>query len=596
MNEENLNIDHKENKNFGFSNALYFHLPNVDDKLREISEGVENFKFNSNIITPTLTPRTSDPKAFEFYKNFISSDLLKRLEGSPLIRNNTSDLNRRFSEIFLMNCDKDEKDVENEIKNKIEKYEKIENSTKTESPDIYFDENALNLKNLTHNKKNYLPKKSMVEEKDSLHSKFDCNSNKIDNGESIEIPLNFNLNKSDSPRHTKPVIYANSKSSPIYNYYNSSSENLSQFFTGNYNINTIDKSSNDPLKFDKFGMFNNHFYHNYNLNDDSNSNDIQNKNPDFCQNEFSNIEPSFVSDHNKNYSNFDGISGCNKFPILSKLPQKSINNSIKNKNENILRKNKINGKSIENNDISKLEVNSNKGQHISDKNDKKILFEEDSKCFNLNEKSNTGNFNKIIINQSEKEINYGSNNNYSFDNFNNVPFNFKNNMNNMINNYPNLMYNSNFPDNLFPGFLSMQNNNMNRNQKIDYTSNLNYPNEMFCENGNNQVFYNKNNLSYNDPHSNFSNFNFNNNEQMKNQFWQKNFGLKNIFNNNFIVNNRSQIDPNNCIQQKSNYVSKFDPEDYIVEMFGKRGWICEKCNNFNYESNHMNIFLIKIKN
>ena len=25
------------------------------------------------------------------------------------------------------------------------------------------------------------------------------------------------------------------------------------------------------------------------------------------------------------------------------------------------------------------------------------------------------------------------------------------------------------------------------------------------------------------------------------------------------------------------------PEDYLYERFGKRGWQCEKCNNFNFE-------------
>ena len=27
-----------------------------------------------------------------------------------------------------------------------------------------------------------------------------------------------------------------------------------------------------------------------------------------------------------------------------------------------------------------------------------------------------------------------------------------------------------------------------------------------------------------------------------------------------------------------------NPEDYLVKMFGRIGWICEKCENFNYEN------------
>ena len=31
-------------------------------------------------------------------------------------------------------------------------------------------------------------------------------------------------------------------------------------------------------------------------------------------------------------------------------------------------------------------------------------------------------------------------------------------------------------------------------------------------------------------------------------------------------------------------VQKYDKKEYIVEMFGRRGWICSLCNNFNYET------------
>ena len=29
---------------------------------------------------------------------------------------------------------------------------------------------------------------------------------------------------------------------------------------------------------------------------------------------------------------------------------------------------------------------------------------------------------------------------------------------------------------------------------------------------------------------------------------------------------------------------KLEPGDYMVQMFGRRGWICQLCNNFNYET------------
>ena len=31
-------------------------------------------------------------------------------------------------------------------------------------------------------------------------------------------------------------------------------------------------------------------------------------------------------------------------------------------------------------------------------------------------------------------------------------------------------------------------------------------------------------------------------------------------------------------------VKNLNPEDYIYEKFGKRGWQCERCRNFNFEA------------
>ena len=31
---------------------------------------------------------------------------------------------------------------------------------------------------------------------------------------------------------------------------------------------------------------------------------------------------------------------------------------------------------------------------------------------------------------------------------------------------------------------------------------------------------------------------------------------------------------------------KKEKDEYTIEMFGRRGWICEQCNNFNYDSRH----------
>ena len=52
------------------------------------------------------------------------------------------------------------------------------------------------------------------------------------------------------------------------------------------------------------------------------------------------------------------------------------------------------------------------------------------------------------------------------------------------------------------------------------------------------------------------------------------------FQNNLMFNKENS---NNIIQQQTP-ITKLNPEDYIFEKFGKKGWQCENCNNFNFES------------
>lgn len=39
-------------------------------------------------------------------------------------------------------------------------------------------------------------------------------------------------------------------------------------------------------------------------------------------------------------------------------------------------------------------------------------------------------------------------------------------------------------------------------------------------------------------------------------------------------------------KKKGKKKKKKEKDEYTIEMFGRRGWICEQCNNFNYDSRH----------
>ena len=69
----------------------------------------------------------------------------------------------------------------------------------------------------------------------------------------------------------------------------------------------------------------------------------------------------------------------------------------------------------------------------------------------------------------------------------------------------------------------------------------------------------------------------NNNNKILNTITNKNDNQNNIQNNN--INNGAQ----KAKKTKKKKKKKIDDE-YTIEMFGRRGWICEGCNNFNYES------------
>jgi len=58
------------------------------------------------------------------------------------------------------------------------------------------------------------------------------------------------------------------------------------------------------------------------------------------------------------------------------------------------------------------------------------------------------------------------------------------------------------------------------------------------------------------------------------------FPIYNFNQNNNIINTKKKYAKTN---DSNKYIKKVI-DNYTIEMFGKRGWICEFCNNFNYET------------
>jgi uncharacterized OB-fold protein len=81
--------------------------------------------------------------------------------------------------------------------------------------------------------------------------------------------------------------------------------------------------------------------------------------------------------------------------------------------------------------------------------------------------------------------------------------------------------------------------------------------------------------------------NQNNNFYQNNFIQNQNFPIQNFNNHTFQnikKNEQNEIKNNNNKIKLDKNGKPYKEEDYIIEMFGRVGWICEQCNNFNYDT------------
>ena len=222
------------------------------------------------------------------------------------------------------------------------------------------------------------------------------------------------------------------------------------------------------------------------------------------------------------------------------------NNHEINNNYNYDSLDKNNNNINQNNDFD-LSLNNNKYLDINQNSD---YFNFQSNSQNINDNNSNQNKNEINNTNYNDELNYlrigdqdrnffptnTSINNFFINNNNNSPINLQ------FNNSP-------FPHNN----LNIQNNS----NLLNFTQISNNQPLNGCDNG----LYNQNIINK---------FYFNNNGEISNFFTDNQFHQQNARaiqrNNNNIQRNKKVID------------------DYTIEMFGRIGWICQMCNNFNYDT------------
>ena len=157
------------------------------------------------------------------------------------------------------------------------------------------------------------------------------------------------------------------------------------------------------------------------------------------------------------------------------------------------------------------------------------------------------------------------------DSFNSINNNIENNnLNDDFNNEKNkVVKKSSFNNNKF----IYDNKNDDKNSNYNNNNNEYFHDNHFVvsEDEDGKKEDNENKEEYNNNHNNN---NYNNNNNYKNNYNNNN----NIIDNNNISNN------NNNEKEIKKDSKELKEEEYIFEKFGKRGWQCSKCNNFNFES------------
>ena len=303
------------------------------------------------------------------------------------------------------------------------------------------------------------------------------------------------------------------------------------------------------------------------------------------ENNFSEQNNDLAKDTKINNISFNKIENKNKdiqHPICS-------NNIKKQQGE----QNELNNFNIDFFLPKDLKENLEVGEECLSDNELNFKNEETSSLQN----TNYNNYNRFD-NQYSKYNNFLLNNNDIMNknletnqNINDIQINnnelFSNNVINNCNNQKEFNDSFKTKNNIYDNKISSEFNDisnptnffMNQEKEPQMNIPFNNQNNYVSQNNNNFIWGNQfpnsqlfsNNSNYINP-INQINFNFNQIQTPSNEL--PFFNFQNKFNN---INYDSTL--NEFKKRKKKII-----DDYTIEMFGRRGWICELCNNFNYET------------
>ena len=523
-----------------FPNDSFYFKENLKEKetekcsLKKEELESENVHNNDNFLTKDINSSINEI-------NFVSKNSSHELnEKDDIFMQDKTESYENEKDCSSRNLESDDinfkgLDIEKETTNDYKDIENIiDNINKADKQNTY---NNSHYRSFSYNDKKH--KKIKEKFNSSYISSSYGNSMKYLNEELVkEFPFNLNMNKSCNFLQKNRLTLSENISEQV------NINNNDKYLNSSININNEDEQNNffnfniNPSKI--FNMDNQKNQQNYNFPDESkNIDNIENKlndnniNIQITKNGLNDSEDSHISNMNgltdlkQNFHQREAfklnIENINLFPPF--FPKCKLDNDSKTQ-ENINNENEI-----------YLGKQENFGNNFLGKD--LNLFENENNYINFDNKNNNNlnvqNFNISNENKSESKE-YNTNNNKL--------------------------------KNFYSTHLNEEIAKIN-NQKMKFINNS-YNNANQINNVNNNVqLYRNNNIVY---YNNYINL-INQNEKTKNINSIKNNEINMIHDMNKNTNISIEIDRDNL-----------NPENYLIKMFGRLGWICFFCNNFNYST------------
>ena len=557
----------------GFSAALLLGLSPMQNSLFEMSDGVlENQKLNTS--ASAVQGDTSS-----MMNDFITADLMQKIEQlSPISPN--QQIKTRMSDVIMINCEDNNNssrssansglyassDSSEELELKEDEITKKRNkkggkntnnnNNEDKAPFGFVKDNVnmnINSSDIGNNvqQQNMIMHNKMKNFEKKFNKSFCAGDKGSNNHNSSRDNNNINNEQGLFNQHSHSIggfsSNNNNNKSQVYSYYDSTSRYLSQVLQGE----EIEK--NESKACDSLNNSNNYIPKNF-LGLGNNAN-LSGSNSTTSYN----IEPFNKSDKDRNSNSiFDNINANNIHEFTANQYSSQFQHQLNNQFDSW-----INNNTNNNNNLRTSNSNSNNSNKDNNNDINKVILQ------NIKHQQRTP---VTAVSNTSGNNNNNSNGGTVENNVFNNPFIFESRP--PLQTLPPPL--SPFPNtNAFGNALALAagNNLMNYFAQMQMIQQKNYIEYT------NALNHNNNTPTSNNP---FPRRKEVNSSSSLNNITNDNVDSSSMTNNNNDNHKEGNVQQQHIPSKKGKH--KDEPKEYLLEMFGRIGWICNKCNNFNYET------------